>query len=127
MINKAVQEAQDQAMAESSLAAEASKAAHSAEKTYAKVVDMAKMIAKLSADAQASVNEAWQAMQSTKKLRAGQEAMAYKAQQEANMLARKQAQTLNELDNAQDAVLQAKLAASKAAAAAAGSMPPSRY
>ena len=122
LINKATQEAQDQAAAESALADEANKAAHAAEKTYARMVEVTKMLAKLASEAQASVSQAWEAMQSTKNVKSGQEAMTFKAQQTANMLARKQARTLNELDSAQDAVLQAKLAASKAAAAASGGL-----
>ena len=119
-INKATQEAQDAAVAEASLAAEASKAAHAAEKTYSKAVELAKMLSKVAADAQAGVSDAWTAMQTTKNVQSGQEAMAFKAQQTANMLARRQVRTLSDLESAQDAVIQAKLAASKAAAAAAG-------
>lgn len=118
MINKAAQDAQDRAVAESALANEAAKAAHGAEKTYAKAVEISKDLAKLAAEAQTGVSDAWQAMQAAKNVENGQEAMAFKAQQAANSLSRKQARTLSELDSAQDAVVQAKLAASKAAAAA---------
>ncbi|KAF2348813.1 hypothetical protein FHG87_020430 [Trinorchestia longiramus] len=117
-VNKAASEAQDRAVAESSLAAEAAKAARASEKAYSKAVELAKDLAKLAAESQAGVTDAWQAMQTSKNVASGQETMAYKAQQVANSLSRKQARTLSELDSAQDAVVQAKLAASKAAAAA---------
>ena len=120
MVNQAAQEAQDSAIAEAALAAEAGKAAQAAEKTYSKAVDMSKMLAKLAAEAQATVSEAWMAMQATKNVQSGQDAMAYKAQQTANNLARRQARTMSDLESAQDAVLQAKLMASKAAASAGG-------
>jgi len=114
LITKAAHDAQHAALAEASLAAEAGRAAEATEKTYALLLQISKLIARLTGETTTGLSDSWTAMQSARTLQAGQEAMALKAQRTANMLARRQTRSQQDLETANEALFRSKLAANRA-------------